>query len=162
MDIFEASRKNRLVELTSALRSDHPDIADENGSTPLVVASYYNSKEAVALLLSVGANPDVHDRLGNTALMGASFKGNIAIVALLLDGGARIDQQNDNFATALTFAAIFGHAEIVSLLLKKGADPLIRDRFGKTAADYASDHDNALCYEMLAAATNKNLNSDKT
>jgi len=155
MDIFEASRKNRLDDLASALRVNHPDITDYHGATPLIIACYYNSLDAVALLLAAGANPDLRDQTGNTALMGASFKGYNKIVAMLLEAGALVDKQNNNLATALTLAATFGRTEIVNLLLENGADPLTEDRFGKNPLDYSKEQDNLLCYELLSAAVKK-------
>jgi ankyrin repeat protein len=155
MDIFEASRKNQLDELESALKSNHPDITDSQGSTPLIIACYYNHKEAVALLLAANANPDLQDQMGNTALMGVCFKGYTDIAKMLLDGGAQLNKQNDNLATALTFAATFGRADIVKILLERGADPRIKDRFGKNPVDHAKVQENELCYELLAAAANR-------
>ena len=155
MDIFEASRKNQLDELASALKINHPDITDYHGSTPLIIACYYNSNEAVALLLASNANPDLQDQMGNTALMEASFKGYTEVAIMLLDAGAMIDKQNENQATALTFAATFGREEIIRLLLEKGADPLIKDRFGKSPVDHAKVQENEICHELLVAAANK-------
>lgn len=155
MNIFEASRKNQLDELAAALKTNHPDITDDHGSTPLIIACYYNNKDAVALLIAGKANLDLQDRMGNTALMGACFKGYEDIVTLLLDGGALVDKQNENLATALTFAATFGHLAIVRHLLERGADPFIKDRHGKNPVDHAKLQENELCYELLAATANK-------
>ncbi len=75
MDIFEAARQNNPAALREALRDNHPDVRDGRGSTPLIIAVYYNSKEAATLLLDSGANTEAQDSTGNTALMGACFKG---------------------------------------------------------------------------------------
>jgi ankyrin repeat protein len=159
MDIFEATRKNELEELAAALVTSHPDITDDHGSTLLIIACYYNNKEAVALLIAANADPDLQDRMGNTALMGACFKGHEDIVSMLLNGGALVDKQNGNLATALTFAATFGHSAIVRQLLERGADPLIKDRHGKNPVDHAKVQENELCYELLATAANKRLDN---
>ena len=53
----------------------------------------------------------------------------------LLDAGAHIDDRDDRGRTALMIAAEGGHAEIADLLLARGADPSLKDKAGKRAAD---------------------------
>jgi ankyrin repeat protein len=57
------------------------------------------------------------------------------VVAYLLEAGAHIDDRDDRGRTALMIAAEGGHAEIADLLLKRGADPALKDKAGKRAAD---------------------------
>jgi ankyrin repeat protein len=59
----------------------------------------------------------------------------IEVVAYLLDAGARIDDRDARGRTALMIAAEGGHAEIANLLLARGADPALKDKAGKRAAD---------------------------
>jgi uncharacterized protein len=155
MDIFEASRTNQIKELTSALLNTEPDVTDGRGSTPLIIATYYNHMEAVELLLSAGADTESRDGIGNTALMGTCFKGHLEVTELLIGAGADVDAVNGNGATALTFAATFGHTALVKLLLDHQANPMIRDRAGKTPVDHARVQENEECYEILAAAANE-------
>ena len=53
----------------------------------------------------------------------------------LLDLGARIDERDARGRTALMIAAEGGHAGIADLLLARGADPALKDKDGKRAAD---------------------------
>ncbi|PMD99465.1 hypothetical protein BWI97_00465 [Siphonobacter sp. BAB-5405] len=160
MDIFEAARQNNLEALEQELETLHPDVVDARGSTPLIIAGYYNHPEAVRLLLEAQANPDAQDAMGNTPLMGACFKGYTEIAQLLLEFGAAVDTTNGNGATALTFAATFNHKALVELLLQHGADPLLKDRFGKNPIDYAMVQENAESYEILVAALHAQKSSN--
>ncbi|WPU99136.1 ankyrin repeat domain-containing protein [Mucilaginibacter sp. cycad4] len=162
MDIFEATRANHTNELETALINTDVNAVDSRGSTPLIIAAYYNHVEAAAVLLQAGANPDLPDAMGNTALMGACFKGYAQLSKMLLDEGAAVDAVNGNMATALTFAATFGHIELVRLLLDRGANPMIRDLTGKNPVDHARVQENDSCYEILAAAANDFIRETNT
>ena len=56
-------------------------------------------------------------------------------MSYLLDAGAHIDDRDARGRTALMIAAEGGHAEIANLLLARGADPSLKDKAGKRAAD---------------------------
>jgi ankyrin repeat protein len=57
------------------------------------------------------------------------------VVSYLLDAGANLDDCDDRGRTALMIAAEGGHAEIAGLLVARGADPTLKDKAGKRAAD---------------------------
>lgn len=122
-DIFEAARTNNVLELKEHIQKGQINARDNRGSTPLIIAAYYNHSEAVKFLLKAGAKTELKDNLGHTALMGACFKGHIDIVKLLLDKGASVNTETDHGSTALTYAATFGHNDIIDLLLDSGASP---------------------------------------
>jgi ankyrin repeat protein len=75
MDIFEAARTNNIEELKNALQNSDVNVKDGRGSTPLIVATYYNNLDVVKALLEAGADTELRDGMGNTALMGVCFKG---------------------------------------------------------------------------------------
>lgn len=124
MDIFEAARTNNTSLLKEYIADGHLNAKDGRGSTPLIIAAYYNHSKAVDFLLKAGADTELKDNLGQTALMGACFKGHIEIVKLLLKKGAVVGTETDHGSTALTYAATFGHNDIIDLLLDNGANPL--------------------------------------
>ena len=89
-------------------------------------------------------NIDVNARYANdlTLLMWASGPDEAAPEAagdpgrpFLLDAGAHIDDRDDRGRTALMIAAEGGRADIADLLLARGADPSLKDKAGKRAAD---------------------------
>lgn len=152
MDIFEAARTNNIAALEGYLDSDQINARDTRGSTPLIIATYYNHATAVTALLEAGADTEIQDTMGNTALMGVCFKGYTEIAQILLEHGAHVDAENGNGATALTFAATFGRNDIIHLLLSHGASPLKKDKFGRNPIDYALLQENPRGYETLVAA----------
>lgn len=108
-------------------------------------------RAAIESLLSAGANPDEVDKNGVTALHHAVRFRNPAAVEALLRGGAAVSQTCKRSGStplhrALTTTGAPGTAgkdhearEIVALLLKFGADPAIKNKMGKIAADYTRD-----------------------
>ena len=89
-------------------------------------------------------NIDVNARYRNdlTLLMWASGSDELVpeaqaleVVRYLLDAGAHVDDRDDRGRTALMIAAEGGHAEVANLLLARGADPSLKDKAGKRAAD---------------------------
>lgn len=155
-DIFEAARTNDTVNLAKFLKAGiRVDTTDQRGSTPLIIAVYYENEEAVKFLLQNGAAPDAKDKSGNTAMMGACFKGYLNLVELLYQHHAAINSLNLNHATALVFAATFGQLKIAIYLLEKGADRNIRDNRGKSALDYAINQEYQPMIDLLKKQTGK-------
>jgi ankyrin repeat protein len=85
-----------------------PKIANEDGTTPLMVAAgvglwspgenpgtVEEAAAAVKICLSAGNNPTAVDANGDTALHGAAFRGSNGAVEALVAAGARLDAKND-------------------------------------------------------------------
>jgi ankyrin repeat protein len=115
---------------------------DETGKPPIVYAAAGARLDIVKRLLA--RNIDINARYPNdlTLLMWASGPDEKApeaqalnVVSYLLDTGAHIDDRDARGRTALMIAAEGGHAEIAKLLLARGADPALKDKAGKHAAD---------------------------
>jgi uncharacterized protein len=115
---------------------------DETGKPPIVYAAAGARLDIVKRLLA--RNIDLNARYRNdlTLLMWASGPDEktseaqaIKVVSYLLDAGAHIDDRDDRGRTALMIAAEGSRAEIANLLLARGADPSLKDKIGKRAAD---------------------------
>ena len=115
---------------------------DQTGKPPIVYAAAGARLDVVKRLLA--RNVDINARYPNdlSLLMWASGPDEKApeaqameIVKYLLDAGAHIDDRDDRGRTALMIAAEGGHAEIANVLLARGADPSLKDKAGKRAAD---------------------------
>jgi ankyrin repeat protein len=115
---------------------------DETGKPPIVYAAAGARLDIVKRLLA--RNIDINARYPNglTLLMWASGPDEkapeaqaINVVSYLLEAGAHIDDQDNRGRTALMIAAEGGHEEIANLLLARGADPSLKDKAGKRAAD---------------------------
>lgn len=114
---------------------------DDTGKPPVIYAAASGRLDIVKQLLGDGG---LNARYANdlTLLMWASGPDEqvpeaqaIEVVSYLLDAGAHIDDRDDRGRTALMIAAEGGHGEIADLLLKRGADPALKDKAGKRAAD---------------------------
>ncbi|MGA7998142.1 MAG: ankyrin repeat domain-containing protein [Bradyrhizobium sp.] len=115
---------------------------DDTGKPPIVYAAAGARFDIVKRLLA--RNIDVNARYPNdlTLLMWASGPDEgvpqaqaMAVVSYLLDAGAHIDDRDNRGRTALMIAAEGGHADVAGLLLARGADPSLKDKAGKRAAD---------------------------
>lgn len=131
-------------EIVEALLARGADgrVADDTGKTPAVYAAARAQLDIVKRLLALKI--DINARYSNdlTLLMWASGPDEkvpeeqaIKVVSYLLDAGAQIDDRDARGRTALMIAAEGGRAEIANLLLSRGADPSLKDKAGKLAAD---------------------------
>jgi ankyrin repeat protein len=132
---------NMIVEALLANGADER-APDETGKPPIVYAAAGARLDVVKRLLA--RNMDINARYPNdlTLLMWAAGPDEkvpearaIEVVTYLLDAGALIDDRDDRGRTALMIAAEGGHAKLAGLLLARGADPALKDKAGKRAAD---------------------------
>jgi len=108
---------------------------NENGQTPLHLASRHDHPGVVAELLNIGADVDAHDNHNLTPLFYASS----ATAQLLLERGASVHARNQSGQTPLHIAsgARWGRSELVRLLLRFGADVDTRDSYNMTPLIYS-------------------------
>ena len=138
-NVFSAIRNSDLLQVQDILETS-PNLInakDQRGSTPLILAAYYNEIEIVSYFLKKGAPIDDKDASGNTALMGVCFKGFTELAMQLINAGANVNETNAMGASCLIYAATFNREEIAKILLEKGADTEIKDARGNTALDHA-------------------------
>lgn len=149
-DIFQIARKGNVEELRSYLKANPNTLnsVNENGSTPLILACYYNNIDVVRELLYQGADIDSKIDMG-TALMAAVVKGNDDIVLFLLEKGANPNLKDANQSTALIYATLFKNKEIMSILIKYKADKNLKDARNLTALDYAKQFNNEELIQIL-------------
>ena len=133
--------RNQVVRMLLAHGADRR-AADDTGKAPIVYAAASGELDIVRQLLA--QDLDVNARYANelTLLMWASGPDQnvpeaqaLEVVSYLIDAGAHIDDRDARGRTALMIAAEGNHAEIAQLLLRHGADPSVRDKAGKRAAD---------------------------
>jgi len=109
---------------------------DNNGETPLLMATRFRNLEMVKILLENGANADNTNNFGTTPLRIVldSYirpkEDDFKFVELLLDYGANVNY-NDGYFTPLQEAVQKGNLEVVKLLLDRGAN--VNEASGKTA-----------------------------
>ena len=151
ISFFNAIRNRDLGSLSQMI-DENPGLLqtkDQRGSTPLILATYYNDKETANFLIEKGVHIDAVDDSGNTALMGVCFKGYTLIAKKLISCGADVNIQNGMGATSLIYAATFKHVEIARLLLANGAETSTKDGRGNTALDHARLQGAAAMIDLL-------------
>lgn len=123
--LFKAIRQKN-IKMAFAVLEHQRDVnrQNENGTTPLFLATVRNHIPMVELLLEAGADVSKRNRRGETPLLRGSFWGYARIVELLLEKG-KADPNNAGLEgwTPLHKSAFQGHVDVVSLLLKHHADP---------------------------------------
>ena len=136
-DIFELARRGSVQEVKAVVK-ETPNVLnakDQRGSTPLVLACYYNNIEVVSYLI-----PKVEDINGSTKdgspLMASAVKGYNAISKLLIAAGADVNLQDANKTTALHYAVMFKNYDLVLMLLEAGANHNHKNNVGQSPKDY--------------------------
>ncbi len=135
--------------------------------SPLLCAVTKGDPAIVEALLEHGANVNIRNEQGVTPLMTASLKGDLETVNLLVSKGAKINQRDaitglhtiyprtgsinwpGEQMTPLMLAASRGHQTVVEALLNAGADPHLRDKAGKNAAEVALEQRYADLHAIL-------------
>ena len=136
---------NLTFTLLLMSRGAQVNTKDNNGFTPLHLASRYTSDETgleiVRLLLDHSADPNARGMGGETPLFMSVFTdidGGPAVTALLLERGA--DPMARNLSGSTPLHRVYWQPGIlpatVELLLDWGADPNARDSVGKTPLDW--------------------------
>jgi ankyrin repeat protein len=120
--------------------------------TPLMCAIIYNPhfNPTLSLLLAHGANVNVRGGWGSTALITAATARNLPATKFLLSNGADVNAQDKSGRTALMLVSYdwlpkgsiqwkTNRSTIQTLLRRYGANPNLKDKRGKTAADYEAE-----------------------
>jgi ankyrin repeat protein len=137
--IFDHARSGDSKAFEQILK-EYPEkafLTNDQGYTPLILASYYNHIEAVHYLLETSkVDVDIQSNMG-TALMASVVKNHVDLSLLLLSFGADPNLVDANGTSALHYATMFQHKELVHALIKADADPNLKDQTGRSALDYA-------------------------
>lgn len=145
---YDDSGAQRLAMIRLLLRRGaNINATARYGATALSEAEAHQQHDYVRLLLAHGADPNVRDQEGDTELTGAANEGDLIYLRLLLTHGADVNAQNNQGQTALMLASHLAYSGYgahwqqdrrakIRLLWQFGADLRLKDKHGKTAADY--------------------------
>ena len=158
--LLRAARAGDLALVQRLVPSLGPDVTDDFGRTPLMLAAEAGQVAVARELLALGASAEANDRSGETPLLIAVRKGDLALTSLLLEHGVPVNQANKAGTTALMLAAAASSREIGKRLLATGADPSLRDASGLSAGDYAARSGNAEMAARLGVRAQRPVSGD--
>ena len=99
----------------------NPNVQDNDGDTPLLLAAREGHNNIVKILINENADLDIKNNNGDTALALASYRNHQEIAKLLLETQANPNIQAKDGSTALSFALKNNNKELITLLIKSGA-----------------------------------------
>ena len=126
----------RFIEIL-ALLGVGVNTRDEEGNTPLILASENGNTHYVSALLKAGADVDMVSNDRDTALISA---------------GADVNMAGSFGTTALVWAAVNGYQETLDLLIQAGANVNLHNPNGWTALKSAIANRSITCVSGLIAA----------
>jgi uncharacterized protein len=91
-----------------ANKGANPNIADNRGVTPLMLASQLGFFEGVDTLIKAGARVDEPNETGETPLISAVLRRDIDMMRILLQAGADPDRSDNSGRSAREYAQIEG------------------------------------------------------
>jgi ankyrin repeat protein len=151
--IFKHARLGNSQQLQQELNSDlsKVHVPNDDGQTPLLVASMFRHADIVAWLLSKSADPNTQDLMRKTALQYACSEGHAAVAELLINAGAAIDA---GYGKPSLHLAIQGwHREVTLLLLRHNASLTARSAsdpyLGMKALHVAAESGDIEAVELL-------------
>lgn len=136
--------RNNVRAIIDRLLAYGADINLQNkiGYTPIMKRMSNNRLEICKLLLNYGANLMLKSKSEETVLMIGVIRQDIHFVKMLLSfdkniSGLLCNEQNNEGQTPLILAINATKNEIIDILLQFGTDVNIKDKYGRTAIDYA-------------------------
>jgi ankyrin repeat protein len=117
------------------------NVQDEQGFTPLHLASGKGHTEIVEFLLNHGADIELETCTGHTPMMLAAWyagDGKYETIKVLLEHGAKANRKNKDGGTALHRAAMYSGKEVINLLISYGADVNAREEYQITPLHQAA------------------------
>jgi ankyrin repeat protein len=148
-DLIRAGQRDAVLAAITSPDLD-VNVAETDGSTPLMWATYKVDHDLVKALLKAGAKPNVTNKYGSSPLAEAVKLGDIDLVRMLLDAKADPDSPNQDGQTALMLAAAIGSKPISELLISRGANVNAVENFrGQTALMWAAAGDQPEIVDLL-------------
>ena len=129
-----------------------PNVRDEFGSTPLLIASEKGNIKVLGELIVAGADVNVHNNNGLTPILAAIMANSVEAVRILRSHGAKAKVRDDTGTTPLVEATRRANIEVIRVLLDAKAIPNDRDGKGWTPLLYAADGGHMEAVRLLMQA----------
>ncbi len=124
---IKSGRRGTVLEMI-AKKSADVNLAEADGTTPVLWAANLNDTDLVVRLLKAGARPNVHNNLGSTPLGEAAFNANTDMIQALLEAGADPNAADPDGQTPLMLVARTANVAAAKLLLDKGAKVNVKEK----------------------------------
>ena len=125
----------KVVRILLTHPETKPDVANEAGETPLMMAALKGEVDTMRGLIERGGQVN---REGWSPLHYAASGSSVEAAKLLVERGAAIDARSPNGTTPLMMAARYGSEDLALLFLARGADVKLTNQLGLDAADFAT------------------------
>lgn len=121
--LLSSTIREELGETRALLaKGADPNISDDNGRTPLIVAAHRGLKDIARALVKGGADPNAKDKQRYDIITIAAVNNDVGFLKLALDLGCDPKAITSPYAgTALIAAAHLGHHAVVAELIIAGA-----------------------------------------
>ena len=150
-DLIRAGQREAVLAAITSPDLD-VNVAEPDGSTPLLWATYKVDHDLVRALLKAGAKANTSNRYGASPLTEAVKLGDVELVRMLLDAKADPDSANQDGQTALMLASTIGSQKIAELLVSHGANVNAVENFrGQTALMWAAAGNHPDVVDLLLA-----------
>ena len=117
----------------------NPNLAENDGCTPLWIAASRGDTKCVEILIKYGADLNIADNSGVTPLFVAVQNGKTRIVDMLIAANADANiSRNEDGVTPLMMAVQNDYIEIVEKLLRSGANTALSNKDAVNALEYAA------------------------
>jgi len=119
------------------------NIVDDEGATPLIIASAHGSSNSVRMLLGQGAVTERNKiELIRTALQAAAEGSHVECAKILIQHGGSVNSNDPEQRSVLHLACAGSRwkpssTELVEILLRGGAKVDVKDKYGQTPLMYA-------------------------
>ena len=118
-----AARRDIVWLVFLANKGANPNIADNRGVTPLMLASQLGFFEGVQALITAGARVDEPNEAGETPLITAVHRRDTQMMRVLLQAGADPDRSDNSGRTAREYATLEGPGSRTTAEIERSARP---------------------------------------
>lgn len=101
----------------------NPNIRDNKGLTPLVLATQLGFVDGAQQLIAKGAKVDIPDSTGETPLISAVHRRDVPMMRVLLRAGANPDRADSSGRSARDYAALAGPNNVLVQEIEQSARP---------------------------------------
>lgn len=151
LDIFQVIRNSEIDVYKNNIGNYDINIKNEFGQSLLHEAIAYKQHEIAIDLLKRSINVNIQDGKGQTVLHFISFHPDITIAEIIVESGGNLELI-DSYGNTPLWYAVFnakGMYEIVKLFMKYRANPISKNRAGRSVVDFANQIKDETLLDLL-------------